>query len=67
MNSTVLYGRHSVLVFALVATSTAAVAKTPSDAQLIASAERAAPAAVARDATVLAMDTHGKMRALRKG
>ena len=39
----------------------------PSDAQMIASAMRAAPARVAKDATIVAMDTTGKMRTLRKG
>ena len=39
----------------------------PSDAQMIASAMRAAPAKVARDATIMAMDSTGKMRTLREG
>src|SRR5690242_21231120 len=67
MNSMVLDGRRSVLVFALLATSTMAFAKTPGDAQLIASAQSAAPAAVAKDATIVAMDAQGKMRTLREG
>ena len=45
----------------------AAAAKAPSDAQLIASAMRAAPAAVAKNATIVAMETGGGMRTLRKG
>ena len=45
----------------------AAAAKAPSDAQLIASAQRAAPAKVSKDATIVAMDADGKMRTLRKG
>jgi len=45
----------------------AASAKAPSDAQLIASAMRAAPAKVSKDATIVAMDADGKMRTLRKG
>ena len=44
-----------------------AAAKAPSDAQLIASAMRAAPAKVSKDATIVAMDADGKMRTLRKG
>ena len=45
----------------------AATVKTPSDAQLIASAMRAAPAKVSKDATIVAMDASGNMRTLRKG
>jgi hypothetical protein len=45
----------------------AAAAKAPSDAQLIASAQRAAPAKVSKDATIVAMDAAGKMRTLRQG
>jgi len=39
----------------------------PSDAQLIKSAERAAPAAVGKHATIVAMAADGTMRTLRKG
>jgi hypothetical protein len=46
---------------------TATTAKAPSDAQLIASAMHAAPAKVAKDATIIAMDSSGNMRTLRKG
>ena len=42
-------------------------AKAPTDAELIASAEKAAPAAVAKKATVFTMEANGKMRTLRKG
>lgn len=45
----------------------AAAAKAPSDAQLIASAMRAAPATVAKSATIVAMEAGGGMRTLRKG
>jgi hypothetical protein len=45
----------------------AADARTPGDAQLIASAMHAAPARVAKDATIIAMGTDGKMRTLRQG
>jgi len=44
-----------------------AAAKTPTDAELIASAESAAPANVGKHATIVAMDATGKMRTLRKG
>ena len=44
-----------------------AAAKAPSDAQLMASAQRAAPAKVSKDATIIAMDADGKMRTLRQG
>ena len=42
-------------------------AKTPTDAELIASAEKAAPAAVAKKATIITMEADGKMRTIRKG
>ena len=45
----------------------AAHPKTSSDAQMIASAMRAAPAAVGRHATIMAMEEGGKMRTLRQG
>lgn len=39
----------------------------PTDAELIASAESAAPPNVGKKATIVAMDADGKMRTLRKG
>jgi hypothetical protein len=45
----------------------ASAAKAPTDAQLIASAEKAAPAKVAKGATIVAMGADGSMRELRKG
>lgn len=42
-------------------------AKAPTDAQLIASAMKAAPASVARGATIVVQEADGKMRTLRKG
>jgi hypothetical protein len=39
----------------------------PSDAQLIASAMRAAPSGVAKGATIIAMNADGSMRTLREG
>jgi hypothetical protein len=44
-----------------------ATSHVPTDAELIASAESAAPASVAKHATVITMDADGKMRTLRKG
>ena len=44
-----------------------AAKKGPSDAQLIASAMKAAPAKVSKDATVIAMEADGSMRTVRKG
>lgn len=41
--------------------------KSPNDRQLIASAMSAAPAAVAKGATIVAMEPDGKMRTLRSG
>lgn len=41
--------------------------KAPTDAQLIASAMRAAPVSVAKGATIVAMGEDGKMRTLREG
>jgi hypothetical protein len=69
MNRSVSIGHHSILAFALVVAALPAVAKnaSPSDAQMIASARRAAPAAVAKDATIVAMDADGKMRTLHQG
>jgi hypothetical protein len=70
MNSTMLFGRRSSFALALlaaVALPTAASEDAPTDAQLIASAESAAPAEVAKDATIMAMEAGGKMRTLRQG
>lgn len=70
MNSTRLFGRRSSFALALlaaVALPTAASENAPTDTQLITSAERAAPAEVAKDATIVAMESGGKMRTLRQG
>src|SRR6202035_5254771 len=45
----------------------AAAKAGPTDAELIASAESAAPPNVGKNATIVAMDADGKMRTLRKG
>lgn len=42
-------------------------AKTPTDAQMIASAMKAAPASVSKAASIVAMEADGTMRTLRKG
>ena len=42
-------------------------AAAPTDAQLIASAMKAAPMSIAKNATIVAMDDKGAMRTLRKG
>lgn len=49
------------------ATAKKVAAKTPTDAQLIASAMQAAPRSVSKAATIVAMEADGKMRTLRKG
>lgn len=69
MNTTGSMGRYGVIALALmaVAATQATAATTRSDARLIASAERAAPASVARGATVVVADANGKMRTLRQG
>lgn len=41
--------------------------KGPSDKEMIASAESAAPASISKKATIVAMDDKGAMRTLRKG
>ena len=41
--------------------------KAPTDNKLIASAMKAAPAKVAKDATIIIMEADGKMRTVRKG
>lgn len=65
--------RQAALIAAVLVAGTAtaadkAMAKhTPSDAELIASAMRAAPRGVAKGATIVAMNADGTMRTLRKG
>ncbi len=49
------------------AAKAAAAKSAPSDAQLIASAESAAPANVGKHATIVLMEEGGKMRTIRKG
>lgn len=49
------------------ASSQAAEKAAPSDKELIASALRAAPAGIAKDATVVVVDAKGNMRTLREG
>jgi len=54
-------------LLAVIGAVQAADKSTPSDAQLIASAMRAAPMRVAKDATIIATGADGQMRTLRKG
>jgi len=65
------YVVSGLLVLAMGALLSAAPAKKqpakPSDAELIASAMKAAPATVAKGATIVAMESDGKMRTVRKG
>jgi len=58
-----------LLICAVVVTSALAAKKasTPTDSDLIASAKKAAPASVAKGATIVAMAADGTMRTLRKG
>jgi hypothetical protein len=56
----------AALPLSALAAGSASAAKAPSDAQLIASALRAAPVAVAKNASVATMDDKG-MHSLRKG
>lgn len=69
MRNTRLMYRSAVAVALLVVVSGAQAAskKTPSDAQMIASAMRAAPTQVAKDATIVAMGADKKMRTLHEG
>jgi hypothetical protein len=55
------------LAWAAGAADAPAAKATPTDAELIASAESAAPPNVGRHATVVAMEADGKMHTLRKG
>ena len=66
MRTILVTGLFSALV---VTTSFAATpkAKAPSDAELIASAQKAAPMSVAKHATVIAMSADGSMRTVRQG
>ena len=56
-----------VAAFSLTMNVQAAEKKSPTDKQLITSAMSAAPAKVAKEATVVAMEADGKMRTLREG
>jgi hypothetical protein len=69
MHATGLMTRFTAVaaMLVLMGSTQAADTKAPTDAQMIASAMRAAPARVARDATIVAMEADGTMRTLRKG
>jgi hypothetical protein len=64
--TTLLLSSYAVCAAAL-AVKTQAAEPAASDAKLIASAESAAPANVAKSATIVTMDADGKMHTLRKG
>ncbi|MFC5580042.1 hypothetical protein [Rhodanobacter terrae] len=57
----------AAMLLAVIGAAQAADNSKPTDAQLIASAMRAAPKRVAKDATIIAMGADGQMRTLRKG
>lgn len=57
----------SLTMLANADTPKAAAKAAPTDAELIKSAMSAAPAAVGKGATIVAMEADGKMRVLRKG
>jgi hypothetical protein len=57
----------SLMLFANADTPKPAAKAAPTDAELIKSAMSAAPAAVSKNATIVAMEADGKMRTLRKG
>ena len=64
--------RYIVMVLLILSTATIAAptkktAAKPSDAELIASAMKAAPASVAKGATIVTMESDGTMRTVRKG
>jgi hypothetical protein len=67
MNAKYLVALSLVTVLGGGVSAQAADKSMPSDQELIASAMRAAPPGVAKDATIIAVDEHGKMRTLRKG
>jgi len=67
-----MQSRYIVMVLLIFSTATIAAptkktAAKPSDAELIASAMKAAPASVAKGATIVAMESDGTMRTVRKG
>lgn len=71
MCRTCLIVRHilaaSVVATAVVGAAQASEPRTPTDAQLIQSAMRAAPVHVSKHATIVAVGADGAMRTLRKG
>jgi hypothetical protein len=66
LHSLLLLGA-AVATIATAGAATEAKKKGPSDAQMIASAMRAAPAKVAKGAAIVASEADGKMRTLRAG
>ena len=64
---TLILGVTAALAASADAAKPAAAKAGPSDAELIKSAMSAAPAAVGKNATIVAMEADGKMRTIRKG
>jgi hypothetical protein len=69
MHTTGLKNQLTVVavLFAAIGSAQASNKSAPTDAQMIASAMRAAPPRVAKDATIVAASADGTMRTLRKG
>jgi hypothetical protein len=67
MNAKYQVAWAAATLFGVLAGAQAAGQAAPSDQQLIASAMRAAPPGIAKDATIIAVDAQGKMRTLRQG
>jgi hypothetical protein len=69
MRTAAMTQRFALAAALLLAMGAAQAAKSehPTDAQMIASALRAAPASVGRHATIMTMEADGSMRTLRKG
>ena len=66
-NAICLVAMTAVAGLAMIANAEDKPAAKPTDADLIASAMRAAPAAIAKSATIVTMEADGKMRTLRNG
>ena len=65
--SCIALGSLTLSLAAMAGAADAPAAATPSKAQLIASAESAAPPSVGKNATIINMGADGKMQTLRKG
>ena len=67
MNATYPLTLLALALLSAPASTLAADKAQPSDQEMIASAMRAAPPGVTRDATIITVDAQGKMRTLRQG